>query len=173
MNYKKKLFKIIYVLFARSLPSSRYSIIKKWRGYIGGKIMEAHGVNINIESGATFSEYVKLGDNSGIGINCIVDNKTSIGRNVMMARDCIINPDNHAYERLDIPMNQQGYQPHKEVIIEDDVWIGARVIIMQGVHIGKGSVIAAGAVITKDVLPYSVVGGVPAKLIKSRIIEEH
>ena len=56
----------------------------------------------------------------------------------------------------------------KKCYIEDDVWIGARVIIIHGVSIGRGSIIAAGSVVTKDVAPYSIVGGVPARLIKMR-----
>lgn len=60
----------------------------------------------------------------------------------------------------------------KDVIIEDGVWVGCNVTILKGVHIGKGSVIAAGSIVTKDVPPYSIVGGNPAKVIKFRFTEE-
>ena len=59
-----------------------------------------------------------------------------------------------------------------DIIIDDDVWIGYRSIILSGVHIGQGAVIAAGAVVTKDVPPYTIVGGVPAKVIKYRFTSE-
>jgi maltose O-acetyltransferase len=65
-------------------------------------------------------------------------------------------------------MIDQGFKDKEPVIIEDDVWIGARVIILPGVKIGKGSIVGAGAVVTKDVEPYSIVAGVPAKLIRKR-----
>lgn len=168
MNLKKKLFKGIYVVFARPLPGTGRGLIKKWRGFVAGQILESHGKDINIQRGATFSEFVELGDHSAIGIDCIVDNRTVIGNNVMMARECIINPNNHEYCRTDIPMNEQGLRPPRDVVIGDDVWIGSRAMIMPGVHVGDGSIIAAGAVVTKDVPPYSMVGGVPAKVIKYR-----
>ena len=63
---------------------------------------------------------------------------------------------------------QQGNEIEQPVIIEDDVWIGARVTILPGCRICKGSVIAAGAVVTRDVPPYTIVGGVPARFIKNR-----
>ena len=69
---------------------------------------------------------------------------------------------------LEQPMWKQGFTPPRAVIIEDDVWIGARVTILPGVHIGKGSVLGAGSVITADVPPYAVVGGNPARVLKYR-----
>lgn len=62
----------------------------------------------------------------------------------------------------------QGSPGFKKVIIENDVWIGARVIINPGVHISNGCIIGAGSVVTKDVAPYEIIGGVPAKLIRKR-----
>ena len=74
----------------------------------------------------------------------------------------------HNFGRLDIPMNQQGNSPYKKVVIDDDVLIGRRVIIMPSVHIGSGAIVAAGAVVTKNVMPNSIVGGVPVEHIKFR-----
>ena len=76
-------------------------------------------------------------------------------------------PSNHNYARTDIPIYRQG-ETSKGIVIEDDVWIGARVTILDGVRVGGGSIIAAGAVVSKDVEPFSVVGGVPARVLKSR-----
>lgn len=74
----------------------------------------------------------------------------------------------HNTERTAIPMFQQGHLPKRKVTICDDVWIGARVIILPGVTIGTGSIIGAGAIVTKDVPEYAVVAGTPAKVIKYR-----
>ena len=65
-------------------------------------------------------------------------------------------------------MMEQGFEEERPVVIGNDVWIGDRVIILPGVHVGDGSILAAGAVVTKDVPPYAIVGGVPAKLIRMR-----
>lgn len=73
----------------------------------------------------------------------------------------------HNIERTDIPMGQQGMRV-SEVVIGNDVWIGMQVIIMPGVKVGNGVVIGAGAVVTKDVPDYAIVGGVPAMIIKFR-----
>ena len=65
-------------------------------------------------------------------------------------------------------MCQQGYYEEKPIVIGDDVWIGGHVIVLPGVHIGTGAIVGAGAVVTKDVPDYAVVGGNPARIIKSR-----
>lgn len=86
----------------------------------------------------------------------------------MIGPYCFIYTSNHCTKRTDIPMFRQGDSVPRPVIISDDVWIGARVTILPGVHIGKGAIIGAGAVVTKDVPEYAVVGGNPAKIIKYR-----
>ena len=86
----------------------------------------------------------------------------------MMGPEVVIYTQNHRYDRFDVPMGKQGHMPVEPVIIGNDVWIGRRVMIMPGCHIGDGVIIGAGAVVTKDVAPYSIVGGVPAKVIGSR-----
>lgn len=131
-------------------------------------IISRCGKGINVERGARFDSTLEIGDRSGVGENCILTNKVIIGNDVMMAREVLINPGNHNYSDTNIPMNKQGAAPKKSVIIEDDVWIGSRAILMPGVTVGHGSIIAAGAVVTHDVPPYSIMGGVPAKLLKHR-----
>ena len=126
------------------------------------------GKKVNIEKGAIFSAKVSLGDFSGIGMNSRINGDCSIGDYVMMGCDVVVITRNHAFDRTDIPMMHQGFEEERPVVIGNDVWIGDRVIIMPGVHVGDGSIIAAGAVVTHDVPPYTIVGGVPAKVIKSR-----
>ena len=86
----------------------------------------------------------------------------------MMGSDVVIITRNHRFERTDIPMMEQGFSDEQPVTIGDDVWIGDRVIILPGIKVGDGSIIAAGAVVTHDVPAYAIVGGVPAKVIGMR-----
>ena len=124
--------------------------------------------NLYINKNAEISRYITIGDNSGIGSNSVIGRYTVIGNDVMMGPECIIYTRNHSFNRTDIPMNKQGMQDFKPVVIGNDVWIGARVTILPGVHIGDGTIIGAGAIVTKDVPQYSIVGGNPAKIIKYR-----
>lgn len=110
---------------------------------------------------------ISIGCGSGLGVNCLVHGPLSIGDNVMMGPDVVILTHTHNLDRIDIPMGQQGFRVAK-VTIGNDVWIGMRSIIMPGVTIGDGAVIGAGAVVTKDVPAFSIVGGVPAKIIRYR-----
>jgi len=111
-----------------------------------------------------------VGDNSNIGpfayIGC--SGMITIGSNVMISPRVSIYAENHNFSRTDITMKEQGVT-REDVIIEDDCWIAANSIVLAGVTIGKGSIVAAGSVVTKDVPPYSIVAGSPARVIKSRI----
>lgn len=174
IRFRRMIGRLIY-FFASKMPESTCKInlgAKLFRAISGKLIMESCGSGVNIEKGAYFSSDTRLGNHSGIGAFSVIANTTSIGDNVMMARECIINPNNHKVDDTSVPMNQQGFEPVRPVIIEDDVWIGSRAIILPGVHVFKGSIIAAGAVVTHDVPPFSIVGGVPAKVIRYRKMKD-
>ena len=128
------------------------------------------GKNVNIERCADFGtgRGITIGENSGLGIECCVRGPLEIGNDVMMGRWVNIMTNSHDTSRTDIPMNRQGNLPKRKVTIGSDVWIGNRVIILPGVTIGNGVIIGAGAVVTKDVPDYAVIGGVPASIIKFR-----
>ena len=145
-------------------------VIKKMRSSVGKQLFDRCGTNINIEKGADFGsgKGILIGNNSGLGINSKVRGPLEIGDNVMMGPDVVIMTNSHNFERIDIPMNMQGSAVPKKVVIGNDVWIGTRAIILPGTTIGNGAIIGAGAVVTKDVPEYGIVGGVPAKLIRSR-----
>ena len=96
-------------------------------------------------------------------VQIICAKKIRIGKDVIIARDVIIR-DTDGHKILD-----RTHEKDKEVIIGDHVWIGTRAIIMKGVNIGNGSIVAAGAIVTKDVPPNCIVAGVPAKVIKNNI----
>lgn len=87
----------------------------------------------------------------------------------MMGVNVTIFGSNHVFERTDTPMRKQGIKKEKPVIIEDDLWIGNNSFLMPGRRISKGSIIGAGSVVTKVFTPYNIVGGNPAKLLRSRI----
>ncbi len=169
---KSKIYRILYTLIANHLPNSDNKILgkisKKIRARFFKKITGCKSKNLNIQCHCYFGNNVYLGENSGIGMNCSVLGPCKIGKNVMMGTNVDIITRNHKFDRTDIPMIEQGFSDYEEVVIDDDVWIGNKVIILPGVHIGKSSIIAAGAVVTKDIEPYSIAGGVPAKLIKER-----
>lgn len=127
------------------------------------------GKNINVEKGANYGlgNDIENGNNSGIGVNCEIRGPLKIGNDVMMGPEVKIITSSHVFSSVDKPMRLQGN--FKEGIeIGDDVWIGTRVIILPGVKIGSGAILAAGAVLTKDVPPFAIVGGVPAKILKLR-----
>lgn len=166
---KEKVWLILYSIFAKNLPVSRHFLLaKKLRVFFAGKVLKHIGKNTNIEKGAIFNGQVVLGDFSGIGVNCEVNGPVTIGECVNMGPEVVVYTQNHAFERTDIPMQQQGYSEIKPVTIGNDVWIGRRVIILPGVNIGDGCIIGAGAIVTKNFEPYSVVAGNPAKVIKKR-----
>lgn len=89
----------------------------------------------------------------------------------MLSRRCFILDRNHCFDRVDIPIIEQGFKPFKQTIIEDDCWIGMNSLLTPGRHVKKGTIVAMGSVLTKDYPEYSIVGGNPAKIIKSRITD--
>lgn len=163
---------LAYYTIARYLPISDFPLIGggRIRYFLCKRIFRKCGEKVNIERGAYFGSGagIIIGDNSGIGINATIPSNTIIGSNVMMGPNCYIFDRNHSFDDTEIPMIQQGFTPRKQVVIEDDVWIGRNVTIMSGRTIKKGSIIAACCCLTKDYPEYSIVGGVPSKLIKSR-----
>ena len=149
--------------FARKI---RYALCKN--------IFEYCGNNVNIQKGAHFGSglHIRIGDNSGLGVNCVIPDGSIIGNDVMMGQNVFVHERNHRFDRTDVPMRLQGDTDKKPLIVDDDVWIGRDVTIMVGRHIAKGTIVAANSVVTKDFPPYSIIGGNPARLIRSRIMEK-
>lgn len=128
-------------------------------------ILGAHSV---IESFACINNAVGdvvIGDHTRIGLNNTVIGPVTIGSHVNLAQGITVTALNHNFEDSEQRIDQQGVTT-QAVVISDDCWIGANAVILPGVTIGSHSVVAAGAVVSKDVPPHSLVAGVPAKVIK-------
>lgn len=102
--------------------------------------------------------------------------KVRIGHHVMIAPYAMFIAGNHTTDYVgkymyDVSLSDGKASDHEDIIIDEDVWIGSYSIILKGVHIGRGAIVAAGAVVSKDVPPYAIVGGVPASIIKYRFDE--
>lgn len=133
----------------------------------------AMGINCTIfcegnESGSkiVIGENVSL--NYGVSLNANEGGVIEIGNNVMIGPMTLFRAANHRFDAVDVPIKFQGHIPGK-ITIEDDAWLGAHIMVLPDVTIGKASVVGAGSVVTKDVPPHSVVAGNPAQVIKSRL----
>lgn len=162
-----------YLYVARWLPEGPMplgGIARSIRRRVCSPLFLEAGEDINVERGAFFGDgaRVRLGSRSSIGINARLHGPVSIGANVMMGPEVAIFALGHDTSRTDIPMIDQGFVDPRPVVIEDDVWIGLRTVILPGVTIGSGAVIGAGSVVTKDVPPNSVVAGNPARVVRNR-----
>lgn len=157
------------------------TLIRKGCYLVGGKYIELgdnivigrHGVVTCWDSfsGVKFTPQIIIGNNTAIGEYCHISsiNSILIGNGVLMGRGVTITDNSHGAlitDENNIPPSKREFYSKGGIIIEDNVWIGDKVSILAGVHISKGAVIAANAVVTKDVPENFVVGGVPAKVIK-------
>lgn len=166
----------IYYGFARFLPDSFSRPFGRMSNALRvaccRRLFSSCGQRVNIGRMAYFGrgKGVTLGDRSNIGAYCHVPSDTIIGRDVMMGpHNYFFESVTHNFARTDMPMIDQGISPVKgRMIIGNDVWIGRGCHILPCRHIGSHSIVGACSVVTKDVLTYSVVGGNPARLIRSR-----
>lgn len=170
---RRAFFFYLYYAFARWLPVGNEPFGwsgRRLRALCGRELFYRCGTSVLIERKAWFrSGYgVSIGDRSNIGINANINGQVEIGEDVLMGPDVIIMSRNHVFADLSQPIRLQGYTEHRPVVIGNNVWIGARVIILPGVKIGSGAVIGAGSVVTKNIPEFVVAAGVPAKVIRHR-----
>lgn len=182
--YSNRLYKYIYnnviksrfkrmegsLIYPYQIKGEKYISIGKGTTIHKGVILTAwdkYGQQI-------FNPSIVIGENTNIGeyAHITACKEIIIGNNVLTGRRILISDNSHgnlSKEEIDIPPIQRPLHVKGSVIIEDNVWIGERACILSGVHIGKGAIIAANAVVTHDVPAATIVGGVPAKIIKSII----
>ena len=108
---------------------------------------------------------VIIGDRTKIGLSNTVIGPVTIGNDIRLAQNITLSGLNHNYEDVNIPIHKQGVST-AQIEIEDNAWIGANVVVLAGVKVGKHSIIAAGSVVTKNIPPYSVAVGNPARVLK-------
>lgn len=172
----RQIYLIIYYAFAQHLPKSVNPIsgvfAKSLRVYLCKRVFSKLGEACNIERGAYFGngKDISMGYKSGLGTNFkMLNRKLQISDYLMMGEDVLFLGGGHDFERTDIPMGEQASKDKTPLFIANDVWIGARVIVLPGCkHIGTGVIIGAGSVVTKDIPDYAIVGGNPARVIKYR-----
>lgn len=170
----KTVYLALYYWFARNLPSTTMPLGSQGnavRGWLVKRIVRSCGSNVLVKRGAYFGSgsRCEIGDNSQIGEDARIEHDTIIGKDVMMGIQVLILSTVHATSRVDVPLIRQGYEPRQPVKIGDGAWLGARCILLPGVRVGHGAIVAAGAVVSRDVPAWSVVGGVPARVIRTRL----
>lgn len=152
----------------RAYYLNRHAIIeekKKVRIGKGARIMEYVIIR-------PFGQAVSIGAHSDVNSFTVIYGGVSIGDNVMIAPHCMLATGNHDYIQTERPMRFAGSLSKGPIVIGDDVWIGANCTVTDGVHIGRGAVVAANSAVTKDVPPFEIVGGVPAKSFGNRLDKE-
>ncbi len=142
-----------------------------WRTRLGDECIVDANAQFKCPTSSTHDilPNIDIADNVFIGRNTIIDSNLSvrIGRGTFIAPYCFITDTDHRYLNPDLPIANQGCE-YRPVEINEDVWVGSHVVILAGVKIGRGSVVAANSTVTSDVLSNAVVGGSPAKFIKPR-----
>lgn len=164
---------VVYYAILRHLPRSTMPGGELWRmlrSAAARRMLASCGDSVNIEHGADFGtgRRVHLGNRSGIGIDARIHGPVEIGDNVMMGPEVIVIALSHKFADEHAPMIEQGFGAVSPVRIGHDVWIGTRAILLPGVQVGSGSIVGAGAVVTHDVKPRSIVAGNPARMIGAR-----
>ncbi len=134
---------------------------------IGDRFSLARGSALHAHGGGS----IEIGDNVSINANTSVGasegGRIELGNNVIIAQNVVLRASDHAHASTDVPIRAQGHTGGT-IVIEEGTWIGANAVVTSGVRIGAHTIIGAGAVVTRDVEPYSLACGVPARIVSSR-----
>jgi acetyltransferase-like isoleucine patch superfamily enzyme len=166
MRKIKLVFSSLWFAFLLFLPAEFSRLRVYYYNKRGCRIHKKVSISPNVRIKGKF----EMDEGSSIAQNCSISGEKSgvfIGKNVMIAPNVVIVAFNHGFESIEVPMGMQK-NDEAPIIIENDVWIASNCTIGKGVTIGTGSIIGANSFVNKDVKPYSIMGGVPAKLIRSR-----
>lgn len=166
---------LLFYVIANKLPEPPLpfgSLSMRIRESLCRLIFKRQGTDVKIHGSVYFGSgcNVCIGNHSNLSLGTWISSDTVIGSDVMMGPYVFIISAAHSTADPHVAMRLQGVEESRPVIIHDDVWIGARVILLPGVTIGSHSIVGAGSVVTKSFPPYSVIAGNPAQLKKSRMI---
>ena len=164
-EFKKIIQQFVYLYPTTPLGSQlrQNYYLHKFRKCGNSLILFTH---VHIES----PENITIGNNISVNRGCLIDasgGDISLGNNILIGPNTVLRAAGHIFTERDTPIRNQNHT-RGIIVIEDDIWLGANITILPNVTIGKGSVIGAGAVVTKDIEPYSIAVGVPCKKIKTR-----
>lgn len=172
---KRNLLLILYYAVLQHIPMQPIPgykigyILRRWvvKQILGNRC----GKDVIVKDRCYFGNGGRLtvGDRSQMGQNARFGGTITLGNDVVMGPDVVIMATSHEFTRTDIPINLQGAKPEEPIVIGNDCWIGTRVIILPGVTLGDHCIVAAGAVVTHSFPEKSILGGVPAKLLKKRV----
>lgn len=174
MTIYRKLVYLLYMMILRFTPEvyRPYRLFfPRLRAWAVGQFADSVGANIRVKFNADVSPRITIGDNSELGKGCVINANTFIGDDVLMGPDIKIYTRNHRFDDPATPIRLQG-EVESSVRIGNDVWIGANALIMPGTQIGDHAIVAAGAVVTRDVPEWAIVGGNPARVIRLRNSDE-
>lgn len=139
--------------------------------WLGGGVTIGRGASIRPSSyyGGELGEGLRIGEGTAIGAYSWIGASgfVEIGAKVLFGPRVVVIPENHNFSDVTVPIKEQGVT-REGVVIGDDCWIGANATILSGVHIGRGSIVASNSVVNRNVPSYSIVGGIPARIIRSR-----
>jgi maltose O-acetyltransferase len=171
----RKITLLLYYCVAYFLPDSNFpggQVYRRARALLCRRFFALAGEGVNVESRVFVADgrHLSLGAHSGLGTGSRVYGAT-IGDNVIIAPQVVFLKDNHRFGDIERPIGGQGRSDIALPIVEDWAWIGERAIILPGRRIGRGAIVGAGAVVTRDVEPFSIVGGNPARVIGHRTPE--
>lgn len=170
LSLSRRLMYFAYIAFLRHTPEDYrpyalfFPALRSWlvRGFA-----ERCGERPRVKSGGDFSPAIRIGDRTELGTRCLIQGGAVLGSDIIMGPDVKIYTRNHEFGDTARPIRDQGKR-FAETRIGDDVWLGANVVVLPGVSIGDHSVVAAGAIVTRDVPPWSIAAGNPARVIRSR-----
>lgn len=169
---RRRLCLLLYYGIGSRLPGSNFPFGGLWRGLRarlcrGFFASAAKGINVESSVFVADGRYVTLGRGSGLGRGSQVYGAI-IGQNVMVGPEVVFLKDNHRHDVPGVPMQSQGRTRIALPVVEDGAWIGQRAMILPGRRVGEGAIVGAGAVVTRDVPAFEIVGGNPARSIGRR-----
>lgn len=169
----RKLILLLYYLLFQYIPMQPipgYRVGYRLRYLCARHLLKSCGKDVVVKDHCYFGNGLRLsvGDRSQLGQNARLGGTITIGDDVVMGPDVVMMATSHEFKDLNTPINLQGAKPEEPIEIGNDCWIGTRVIILPGVHIGNKCIVAAGAVVTHSFPDNCILGGVPARCLRIR-----